>query len=92
MGEHENLWDGSRRGRTGFGSLEQEIKQFYVFFPEAEMKKIDQLAEEQAKNMNLSAVRLCFQTYLPDEKGHFVRCLAPVYSKEIYDSSMTYSC
>lgn len=52
-----------------------------------EESKIDKVVEEEAKNMNLSTVRLCFKTYLPDEQGHFVKCLTPVYSNQIYDSS-----
>lgn len=51
-----------------------------------ERKKIEKMANEQAKSMNLSTVRLCFQTYLPDDLGQFVRCLTPVYSNQIFDS------
>ena len=53
---------------------------------DAEMAKIDQTVEQEAKVMNLSTVRLCFQTYLPNEQGHFVNCLKPVYSHAIFDS------
>ena len=51
------------------------------------MLKIENIAKQEAQNMNLSTVRLCFQTYLPDQNGQFVICLKPVYSHPIYDSS-----
>ena len=56
-------------------------------FLEEELAKINQHIEHETKTMNLSTVRLCFQTYLPNELGHFVNCLKPVYSHQIYDSS-----
>ena len=37
--------------------------------------------------MNLSAVRLCFQAYLPDESGCFTKALPPCISDPVYDSS-----
>ena len=37
--------------------------------------------------MNLSVVRLCFQAYLPDEKGFFRHALEPVFGQKVYDSS-----
>eukprot|EP00118_Oscarella_pearsei_P017684 m.177408 g.177408 ORF g.177408 m.177408 type:complete len:939 (+) comp39158_c2_seq68:4396-7212(+) len=43
-------------------------------------------ADEDAKNMNLSVVRLCFQAFLPDEHGHFVNPLSPCISDPVYDS------
>ena len=43
--------------------------------------------EEQTKTMNLSAVRLSFQAYLPDERGNFTRALHPCISQKVYDSS-----
>ncbi|XP_046859971.1 nuclear factor NF-kappa-B p100 subunit-like [Xenia sp. Carnegie-2017] len=51
-----------------------------------EIAKIDRIVEQEAKNMNLSSVRLCFQAYLPNENGYFETCLNPVYSNPIYDS------
>ena len=51
------------------------------------MAKLDQKVEQEAKNMNLSTVRLCFQTYVQNDQGHFVNALEPVYSHQIYDSS-----
>ncbi|XP_028414852.1 nuclear factor NF-kappa-B p105 subunit-like [Dendronephthya gigantea] len=51
-----------------------------------EMKSIEVIAKQEADKMNLSTVRLCFQTYLPDQDGRFVICLKPVYSHPIYDS------
>ena len=46
-----------------------------------------QMVEEQKTNMNLSAVRLCFQAYLPDETGCFTKALPPCISDAVYDSS-----
>ena len=46
-----------------------------------------QMVEEQTTNMNLSAVRLCFQAYLPDESGCFTKALPPCISDPVYDSS-----
>lgn len=54
---------------------------------EEEATKIRKLAEERARSMNLSAVRLCFQAYLPDERGCFTKPLYPAFSKAVYDSS-----
>ena len=51
------------------------------------MAKLDQKVEQEAKNMNLSTVRLCFQTYIQNDQGHFVNALEPVYSHQIFDSS-----
>ena len=44
----------------------------------------------QAKGMNLSVVRLCFQAYLPDERGYFRIPLDPVFSQKVYDSSKSF--
>jgi ankyrin repeat protein len=43
-------------------------------------------ADKVAKGMNLSVVRLCFQAYLPDERGYFRIPLDPVFSQKVYDS------
>lgn len=38
-----------------------------------------------ASDINLSAVRLCFQVVLPDDHGEMTRSLPPVVSQSIYD-------
>jgi len=53
---------------------------------EEESRKVRQMVEEQKQNMNLSAVRLCFQAYLPDEGGCFTKALPPCISFAVYDS------
>lgn len=53
---------------------------------EEEATKMRKIAEGRAKSMNLSAVRLCFQAYIPDEKGNFTKPLTPAISKQVYDS------
>ncbi|KXJ21435.1 Nuclear factor NF-kappa-B p105 subunit [Exaiptasia diaphana] len=57
-----------------------------------ETKKILKLVQEQSKTMNLSAVRLCFQAYLPDENGNFTKPLKPCISNPVYDSKAPASC
>ena len=52
-----------------------------------ERDKAAKQAEEQAKNMQLNVVRLCFQVYMQDEDGKFSRMLPSVLSDCIYDSS-----
>lgn len=44
-------------------------------------------ASLQAKDMDLSVVRLMFTAFLPDSDGGFSRRLHPVVSEPIYDSS-----
>ena len=44
-------------------------------------------ASHQAKEMDLSVVRLMFTAFLPDSDGGFSRRLEPVVSEPIYDSS-----
>lgn len=44
-------------------------------------------ASIQAKDMDLSVVRLMFTAFLPDSDGGFSRRLEPVVSEPIYDSS-----
>ena len=81
------------RKQSLHGKFQNDFMDFYLtivlrfHFVDAEMTKIEQQVEQEAKNMNLSTVRLCFQTYLPNENGHFVNCLKPVYSHPIFDSS-----
>uniref|UniRef100_A0A7N8WXX1 Nuclear factor of kappa light polypeptide gene enhancer in B-cells 1 n=1 Tax=Mastacembelus armatus TaxID=205130 RepID=A0A7N8WXX1_9TELE len=49
--------------------------------------EIDALAaSQQAKEMDLSVVRLMFTAFLPDSDGGFSRRLEPVVSEPIYDS------
>ncbi|XP_060757138.1 nuclear factor NF-kappa-B p105 subunit [Neoarius graeffei] len=43
-------------------------------------------ASNQAKDMDLSVVRLMFTAFLPDSEGGFTRRLEPVISEPIYDS------
>ena len=50
-------------------------------------EEIEKKAKEMAKDMDLSVVRLCFQTYLPDSTGHFTQPLEPVISVPVFDSS-----
>ena len=45
------------------------------------------MVEEQKQSMNLNAVRLCFQAFLPDETGAFTKALPPCISNAVYDSS-----
>ena len=48
---------------------------------------ISSAAANQAKEMDLSVVRLMFTAFLPDSDGGFSRRLEPVVSEPIYDSS-----
>lgn len=48
---------------------------------------ITSAAALQAKEMDLSVVRLMFTAFLPDSDGGFSRRLEPVVSEPIYDSS-----
>ncbi|XP_071485203.1 nuclear factor NF-kappa-B p105 subunit-like [Diadema antillarum] len=48
--------------------------------------EVEKKAREMAKDMDLSVVRLCFQTYLPDSNGHFTQPLDPVISVPVFDS------
>ncbi len=41
-------------------------------------------------SIDLSQVRLCFQVFLPDDKGKFTNILTPAVSQPIYDKSMLY--
>ncbi|XP_062517490.1 nuclear factor NF-kappa-B p105 subunit-like isoform X2 [Corticium candelabrum] len=54
--------------------------------PEEVMQPLRKQADEDAKNMNLSVVRLCFQAFLPDDSGSFTRALQPCLSDPVYDS------
>ncbi|KAK3739735.1 hypothetical protein QZH41_016183 [Actinostola sp. cb2023] len=57
-----------------------------------ESKRIIKLVQEQSKNMNLSAVKLCFQAYLPDDSGNFTKPLKPCISNSVFDSKAPASC
>uniref|UniRef100_W5K777 Nuclear factor of kappa light polypeptide gene enhancer in B-cells 1 n=1 Tax=Astyanax mexicanus TaxID=7994 RepID=W5K777_ASTMX len=48
---------------------------------------ISTAASHQAKDMDLSVVRLMFTAFLPDGEGGYTRRLDPVISEPIYDSS-----
>uniref|UniRef100_A0AAQ5X788 RHD domain-containing protein n=1 Tax=Amphiprion ocellaris TaxID=80972 RepID=A0AAQ5X788_AMPOC len=51
-----------------------------------ELSVIGSAASLQAKEMDLSVVRLMFTAFLPDSDGGFSRRLEPVVSEPIYDS------
>lgn len=53
---------------------------------EEESQKVRAMVEEQKQSMNLNAVRLCFQAFLPDETGAFTKALHPCISNAVYDS------
>ncbi|KAE8630728.1 hypothetical protein XENTR_v10000934 [Xenopus tropicalis] len=51
-----------------------------------EKEIIRQAAMQQAKDIDLSVVRLMFTAFLPDSEGRFTRSLEPVVSVPIFDS------
>lgn len=51
------------------------------------MQPLRKQSDEEARNMNLSVVRLCFQAFLPDESGTFTHALPPCLSEPVFDSS-----
>lgn len=53
---------------------------------EEESARVRQMVEQQKQSMNLNAVRLCFQAYLPDDNGCFTKALPPCISDAVYDS------
>uniref|UniRef100_A0A672GKA5 Nuclear factor of kappa light polypeptide gene enhancer in B-cells 1 n=1 Tax=Salarias fasciatus TaxID=181472 RepID=A0A672GKA5_SALFA len=53
---------------------------------QGERSVISSAASLQAKDMDLSVVRLMFTAFLPDSDGGFSRRLEPVVSEPIYDS------
>ena len=66
----------------------EKVISFLIFvLIEEESRKVRHMVEEQKQNMNLNAVRLCFQAYLPDDSGAFTRALHPCVSNPVYDSS-----
>jgi len=58
---------------------------------ENEKKQLYAEAEKLAKSIDLSAVRLCFQAFLPDESEKLTRSLPPVYSVPIYDQKAAHA-
>lgn len=42
-------------------------------------------AKDIQKTINMSACRLCFMTFIPDQSGKFCQLLEPLYSDEIID-------
>nr|XP_014340151.1 PREDICTED: nuclear factor NF-kappa-B p105 subunit-like [Latimeria chalumnae] len=52
-----------------------------------EREKIRDAAEQQAKYMDLTVVRLMFTAYLPDNNGNFTYGLVPVLTSPIFDSN-----
>ncbi|XP_070544392.1 nuclear factor NF-kappa-B p105 subunit-like [Ptychodera flava] len=46
----------------------------------------DKIAKEQAGEMDLTVVRLCFQAYIQDSEGNYTRPLDPVVSDPVFDS------
>uniref|UniRef100_A0A8C9TP06 Nuclear factor kappa B subunit 1 n=1 Tax=Scleropages formosus TaxID=113540 RepID=A0A8C9TP06_SCLFO len=55
-------------------------------FTEQQKSLISSAAVNQAKEMDLSVVRLMFTAFLPDSDGGYSRRLDPVISEPIYDS------
>lgn len=55
--------------------------------PDHQRSVISSAASLQAKEMDLSVVRLMFTAFLLDSDGGFSRRLEPVVSEPIYDSS-----
>ncbi|MEQ2183558.1 hypothetical protein GOODEAATRI_033921, partial [Goodea atripinnis] len=60
---------------------------FVPFCSDHQHTVISSAAANQAKEMDLSVVRLIFTAFLPDSDGGFSRRLEPVVSEPIYDSS-----
>ena len=58
-----------------------------VCFAEEDRNKIADKAQNEAKSIDLSTVRLMFIAYLPDSNGAFTTMLKPVISETIFDSS-----
>lgn len=56
-------------------------------FSDYQRRLISSAAASQAKEMDLSVVRLMFTAFLPDSDGGYSRRLDPVISDPIYDSS-----
>ncbi|XP_046550036.1 nuclear factor NF-kappa-B p105 subunit-like isoform X1 [Haliotis rubra] len=70
--------------------LERKVQQGHmsaeISITKDDKDKARKQAQEQAKNMSLNVVRLCFQVYLMDEKKNFTKHLTQVVSRPIYDS------
>ncbi|XP_078577354.1 nuclear factor NF-kappa-B p105 subunit-like [Branchiostoma floridae x Branchiostoma japonicum] len=67
-----------------FDNLNEEDSNKYI--TEQDKKQITKESQDQAKQMDLSAVRVCFQAFLQDENGAYTRTLAPVISDAVFDS------
>lgn len=67
------------------------VKGIMFVFSDHQRNLICNAAANQAKDMDLSVVRLMFTAFLPDSEGGFTRRLEPVISEPIYDSSKSLS-
>ncbi|CAH1247176.1 NFKB1 [Branchiostoma lanceolatum] len=67
-----------------FDNLNEDECNKYI--TEQDKKQIVKESQEQAKQMDLSAVRVCFQAFLQDENGSYTRTLTPVISDAVFDS------
>lgn len=56
-----------------------------IALQDEEESKLRDRAKEIQKSINMSARRLCFMTFIPDQSGKFCQLLEPVYSGEIID-------
>ncbi|XP_041653722.1 nuclear factor NF-kappa-B p105 subunit [Cheilinus undulatus] len=88
----ERMMEAYRMGHNGGVSIHPEIDalQGEVRGPreltDHQRSVISSAAAVQAKEMDLSVVRLMFTAFLPDSDGGFSRRLEPVVSDPIYDS------
>jgi len=73
--------------RTSERYFLKSLPWFFFVVTAEESQKVRQMVEEQKQNMNLNAVRLCFQAYLPDDGGCFTKALPPCISNPVFDSS-----
>ncbi|XP_019625505.1 PREDICTED: nuclear factor NF-kappa-B p105 subunit-like [Branchiostoma belcheri] len=67
-----------------FDNLSEDDSNKYI--TEQDKRQIVKESQEQAKQMDLSAVRVCFQAFLQDENGTYTRTLQPVISDAVFDS------
>ncbi|XP_078659378.1 nuclear factor NF-kappa-B p105 subunit-like isoform X2 [Branchiostoma floridae x Branchiostoma belcheri] len=67
-----------------FDNLNEDDSNKYI--TEQDKRQIVKESQEQAKQMDLSAVRVCFQAFLQDENGTYTRTLQPVISDAVFDS------
>ena len=52
----------------------------------------DHMEKPAINNINLMAVKLCFQVFLPDDSGKYQRAVQPVISESIFDKSKICYC